>query len=376
MRYCQVISCFSDKTTKSQNFFLFPNDNDQCQKWVQFCHCPCTTERFATKGLAGVKHYTICEDHFHPDEVQGKGNGRLPSGVVPRYIGHTYMTVDMLLENGFSLDEIQINNDEFLSRRGQSSVGRRVSPEDDNGVYLNFDQESFASMTDDTVTGEIDVIDPNEDEFEIEILDPSENEFELRDSGNELENQGLCNSNFLNNIAKTEADSTSTIPEYNHRTSGETSNKSGSKIDFPTASQNTSSTQLTKNENAVGIPHQVNASSNSEIDANKSKNGKIFVCQGGCANLPDFWPGYASYKAKRDEREFMLTRKESHLETLIAKLKKMDELLNMKKAEVKNLKEQCTLLKNRYKKGIARKGKKNSKSTSSEESFDEAKAWW
>lgn len=105
MAHCCVISCLNRRKDKIHKFFTFPSDLDICTRWVDFCHCPETSERFITGGPYGLHNYAICAEHFDGRTLTAVDRkGQLPAGAVPVRIGKTHMTQEMLLEKGFTLE--------------------------------------------------------------------------------------------------------------------------------------------------------------------------------------------------------------------------------------------------------------------------------
>lgn len=106
MSRCCVISCLHKRGENRHKFFRFPPDRDLCQQWVEFCHCPETSERFNTGGPTALHNFAVCSQHFDRKAVAiaAYESGRLPKGTVPVNIGSTYMTAEMLVEHGFKLN--------------------------------------------------------------------------------------------------------------------------------------------------------------------------------------------------------------------------------------------------------------------------------
>ncbi|XP_053694349.1 uncharacterized protein LOC128742139 [Sabethes cyaneus] len=102
MSRCRVVSCLNKRG--QVKFYRFPRDPERCARWVQFCHCTETEERFKTMGVKGVRNFSICSEHFEPSLVR---MGHLPADAVPISIGRTYMTPEMLIERGFNV-ELQV----------------------------------------------------------------------------------------------------------------------------------------------------------------------------------------------------------------------------------------------------------------------------
>lgn len=112
MNRCCVISCLNKRSEKQFKFFKFPSDPSLCLQWVEFCHCPETTERFASGGPFALQKFVICSEHFDTSDIKDTTNGpSLLQEAVPINIGRTYMTPEMLMERGFNV-EVRVKQEE------------------------------------------------------------------------------------------------------------------------------------------------------------------------------------------------------------------------------------------------------------------------